>query len=161
MLGRSIIICDTNDGGRYKPSTSEAEAIDLATSDAQWCGNTRALVRMMKQWRETANAPLKSFHLERLAVEFLQVWPHSHHDVFWYDWMVCDFFAYLIFRAGGHLVTPGTGEIVWFGSEWLSRAQSAHRHAVYACEYERDNYQILAGEQWQAIFGSGVPVVVA
>ena len=44
----SIIICDTNDGGRYKTSTSEAEASDFAVSDACWNGNTRALARMMK-----------------------------------------------------------------------------------------------------------------
>jgi hypothetical protein len=75
--------------------------------------------------------------------------------------MVRDFFAYLIGRTGGHLVMPGTGEIVWLGSEWLNRAQSAHRHAIYACEYERDNYQTLAGDEWQAVFGGAVPVVVA
>jgi hypothetical protein len=34
----SVIICDTNDGGRYKTSTSEAEASDLAASDARWNG---------------------------------------------------------------------------------------------------------------------------
>src|SRR5262249_12153879 len=135
----SIIICDTNDGGRYKTSTSEAEASDLTASDARWNGNTRALARLMKQWRETTNAPLKSFHLERLAVEFLQIWPFSYHDVFWYDWMVRDFFAYLISRADGRLVMPGTREIVLLGSEWLNRAQRAYHHAIFACEYERDN----------------------
>jgi hypothetical protein len=156
-----IIVCDANDGGRYKRSTAEAEASDLAASDARWNGNTRALARMMKQWQDESNVPLKSFHFERLAVEFLQSWPYSHHDVFYYDWMVRDFFAYLIGRAGGKLIMPGTGEIVPLGSEWLIRAQRAYRHAVDACEHERDNYQALAGDEWQAIFGSAVPVVVA
>jgi hypothetical protein len=62
----SIIVCDANNGGRYIGSTAEAETRKLATSDARWNGNTRALVRMMKQWKETSNAPIKSFHLERI-----------------------------------------------------------------------------------------------
>src|SRR4029077_1243881 len=39
----SIIVCDTNYGGRYVTSTAEAEVRDLAASDARWGGNTRAL----------------------------------------------------------------------------------------------------------------------
>jgi hypothetical protein len=92
----SIIICDTNNGGRYVTFTAEAEARDLGFSDARWHGNTRALARIMKRWQRERNVPLKSFHLERLAVEFLQIWPYSHHDVFWYDWMVRDFLGHLI-----------------------------------------------------------------
>jgi hypothetical protein len=157
----SIIVCDTNDGGRYITSTAEAEARDLAASDARSNGNTRALARMMKQWQVEANVPLKSFHFERLAVEFLQSWQYSHHDAFWYDWMIRDFFAYLVGRANGQLIMPGTGEVISLGSEWLNRAQRAYSHAVNACEHERDNYQALAGDKWQAIFGSAIPVVVA
>jgi hypothetical protein len=114
----------------------------------------------MEQWRETANAPLKSFQLERLAVEFLQIWPYGQHGVFWYDWMVRDFFGHPISRAGSHLVMPRTGEVVRLGNEWLIRAQRAHHHAINACEYERENYQTLAGQEWQAIFGGTAPVVV-
>lgn len=157
----SIIICDANDGGRYKTSTAEAEAHDLDASDRTWNGNTRALARMMKQWQRERNVPLKSFVLERLAVEFLRVWPFSHHDSFWYDWMIRDFLAYLIGRANGYQVMPGTSEIIALGSEWLSRAQTAYGYAVRACDYERDNYQALAGDDWQQIFGRAVPVLVS
>jgi SMODS domain-containing protein len=69
----NIIICDTNDGGRYKTSTSEAEAYELDASDRTWSGNTRVLTRMMKQWQRERNVPLKSFQIERLAVELLRV----------------------------------------------------------------------------------------
>jgi hypothetical protein len=47
----SIIICDTNDQGRYKTSTAEAEARDVAFYDSFSNGNTRALSRMIKQWQ--------------------------------------------------------------------------------------------------------------
>ena len=157
----SVIICDANDSGRYKTSTAEAEAYELDASDRIWGGNTRALARMMKQWQRERNVPLKSFALERLAVEFLKIWPFSHHDSFWYDWMIRDFLGHLIGRANGFLFMPGTGERIALGNEWLSRALTAYRYAVRACGYERENYQALAGNDWQQIFGSAVPVLVS
>jgi hypothetical protein len=157
----SIIVCDTNDGGRYKTCTAEAEARELAASDTVWNGNTRALARIMKRWQRERNVPLKPFQPERLAIEFLSFWPYSRHDVFYYDWMVRDFLAYLILRADGYLVMPGTTELIALGSDWLNRAQTAHRHAVAACNYEYQNYESLAGNEWQEVLGSAAPVLVS
>ncbi len=159
--GRTIIVCDTHDEGGYKISTAHAEATDLNISDMTRNGNTRSLIRMIKSWQREKNVPIKSFHLERLAIEYLDRWTYSHYDVFYYDWMVRDFLEYLISRANGYLVMPGTSEIVELGSGWLSRAQTAYRHAVDACNNERDNYEALAGGGWREIFGSAVPVLVS
>jgi Second Messenger Oligonucleotide or Dinucleotide Synthetase domain len=157
----SIIICDTNNGGSYRTSTAEAEVVDFDAADAAWNGNARALARMMKQWQRECNVPLKSFQLERLSVEFLRVWPYRRHDRFWYDWMVRDFLGYLLGRANGSLIMPGTAEIVNIGDDWLSRAQTAYRAAFSACDNELHNRQIEAGEDWQKIFGNAAPLVVA
>jgi hypothetical protein len=154
----SIIVCDTNNGGRYITSTAEAEQADLAASDTYCIGNTRALARMMKQWQRELNVPLKSFQLERLAVEFLVSWQNNQRDHFWYDWMVRDFLAYLIGRANTHIFMPGTGEVVWLGNEWLFKAQTAYRHSSMACEHEHANNEIQAGQEWQAIFGTAIPL---
>lgn len=154
----SVIICDTNNGGFYKSSTAEAEAAELNYADANYNGNVRALIRMLKQWQRECNVPLKSFQIERLAISFLQNWSFSYNDVFWYDWMIRDFFAYLINQAKTNLVMPVTGEIVPLGSDWLSRAQTAYAKAVDACENERANYEYLAGEAWQGIFGTLIPM---
>jgi hypothetical protein len=156
----SIVVCDAKDGGQYRISTAEAEASELAASDTVWSGNTRALARMMKHWQRERNVPLKPFQLERLAIEFLGFWPYSRHDVFYYDWMVRDFLAYLILRADGYLAMPGTTEVVALGSDWLSPALTAHRHAVAACDYEKKNYESLARNEWQEILGSAAPILV-
>src|SRR5262249_7126700 len=147
----TIIVCDTNNDGRYNTSTAEAEATDLAHSDALWNGNAPALARMAKAWQRECNVPLKSFLFERLAVEFLATWAHSREDLFYYDWMVRDFLGHLVGRARGSVVMPGTGEVVPLGDAWLSRAQTAHGYAIRACEYERDNEETLAGHDWQRI----------
>ena len=148
-------------GGCYKTSTVEAEARDLAASDAANNGNTCALIRIMKQWQREKNVPLKSFQLERLAVEFMNGWPYRQNSLFWYDWMVRDFFAYLIGLAYGCLYMPGTGERIALGADWLSRAQTAYSRAVNACDYERNNYETLAGKEWQEILGSAIPLKVS
>jgi hypothetical protein len=154
----SIIVCDTNNGGRYITSTAEAEERMLSASDTHCNGNTRALTRMMKQWQREHNVPLKSFQLERLSVEFLATWANNQKDHFWYDWMVRDFFAYLIGRANTFIYMPGTNEAVQLGDDWLFKARTAYKHALTACVHEHNNHGVLAGQEWQAIFGSPVPL---
>jgi hypothetical protein len=78
----NVLVCDTNDGGRYTLSSAAAEAASLSASDTYCIGNTRALARMMKQWQRENNVPLKSFQLERLAVELLSNWENNQRDHF-------------------------------------------------------------------------------
>jgi hypothetical protein len=153
----TIMVCDTNNGGSYKTSTAEAEHLNLEFWDSLSNGNARALARMLKQWRTEQNVPLKSFQLERIAVEFLAQYDDRAKDVFYYDWMVRDCFGYLLRCANTYLIMPGSNETVWLGDDWLARARAAHTRAVAACAYERENYDGLAGAEWQAIFGTAVP----
>lgn len=156
----SIIVCDTPNDGRYMTTTAEVEAAELEASDRQWSGNTRALVRMAKQWQREHNVPLKSFLFERLAIEFLSTWAYADRDVFWYDWMIRDFFAFLCQRTGGKIVMPLTGEVIPLGSDWLLKAQNAYQASQAACHYEEVNSGWLAGTEWQKIFGYEIPDTV-
>jgi hypothetical protein len=157
----SIIVCDTNEGGRYTTSTAEFEERELSASDARWNGNSRGLARMLKHWQREHNAPLESFIIERLAVHFLATWAFSHQDVFYYDWMIRDFFAWLLNYVNGSLTMPATSEVIPLGNDWQFRAERAHKNAVRACENEYGNYGALAGEDWQRIFGTNVPILVS
>jgi hypothetical protein len=158
----SLIICDTKNDGRYKAADPVAELAALDASDTRWNGNTRALARMMKKWQQEREVKgLKAFQLERLAIEFLASWPFSHHDRFWYDWMVRDFFLFLLGRANKSISMPGTGEVISLGAEWLGEAVRAYKHAIAACVYEQANKEALAGQSWQEIFGSAAPVRVS
>jgi Second Messenger Oligonucleotide or Dinucleotide Synthetase domain len=156
----SIIVCDSKGTGTYPTSTAIAEAAELDASDRAWNGNTRALIRMIKCWQDNCNVPLKSFMIERLAQAFLFQWEHHLQGTFYYDWMVRDFFGYLISLSNGGWVAMPGGEIISLGNDWLTRAQTAYRNAVNACQNERENYQWLAGEDWQKIFGPKMPQAV-
>jgi hypothetical protein len=71
-----------------------------------------------------------------------------------------DFFAFAYAKANQHLVVPGTSELVWLGSEWHSRVESAYGRALKACDYERADLIIPAGDEWQKIFGTQIPQTV-
>lgn len=149
-------VCDTHDGGRYKVSDPQALADDLDAADRTYGGSARHLARMAKLWKRQQAVPIKSYLLERLAVEFLRGWSHPTGDRFWYDWMVRDYFAYLASRANTFVVKPGTMEFVWLGDAWLSAAKSARENAELACTWEEENWDDWAADGWRLIFGAYV-----
>jgi hypothetical protein len=153
-------ICDTHDGGAYRVSDPSAELAALEVSDMANEGATRRLIRILKQWQRHCDVPIKSFQLEHLAVEFLREWPYSR-DLFWIDWMVRDFFAYLLSRQNGVLMMPGTFIQVPLGDAWAPKARTAHATADRAFYLERDNQDVSAGLEWQSLFGTMIPMYVA
>lgn len=154
---RSYYVCDTRDGGKYKKTKPfhEVETIELA--DQRGSNNVRRLVRMLKCWQAYCSVPIKSFHLELLAIDFLDQWVHKHQSYFYYDLMCRDFFSWLITRANSFVMAPGTYEIMAIGNLWLSKAESAYSRALKACEYECNNREGEAGAEWQKIFGTYIP----
>jgi hypothetical protein len=149
-------ICDTNNGGRYKETNPFAEANYIEAVDQVTNRNLRPVVRMLKAWQDYCSVPIKSFQMELVAAEFLAQSPWRIYDYFWFDWILRDFFAYLDWKAKQWISVPGGSERIYLGDDWRSRAQSAYGRAVRACDYERDNYVELAGEEWQKIFGQQI-----
>ncbi|HVS11852.1 MAG TPA: hypothetical protein VMS76_18445, partial [Planctomycetota bacterium] len=157
------VICDTNDGGRWKTVDPVAEQEHVKSSNDATKGDTRNLIRMMKRWQDHCNVPIKSFVIELLAIDFLRGWEHAGKGTFWYDYMVHDFLSYMKGRAfWGSVTVPGTGEeISWFQAEWKSRAETAQASAVKACEFEasdKPSSDVDAGLEWQKVFGDDIPL---
>jgi hypothetical protein len=150
-------ICNTKNGGVYENFDPNAESKNISDSDTATSGNTRHLVRMMKCWQGYCNVPLSTFRLELLAIEFLGSWEFKGHSTVYYDWMVRDFFKFLVGRVDGWVFAPGTYKSASLGSVWKSKAESAHDRAVKACQYEADSMPFSAGEEWQKIFGMDIP----
>jgi len=150
-------ICDTSNGGRYKPTAPEAEVAHLRQSDGGTKGNTRDLIRMSKCWQGHCSVPLKSFWIELIAIDFINTWAHKGNSTVYYDWMVRDLFGYLKGRARGYVFAPGTAEMMYLGDVWLSRAETAHGRAEKACKLEASS-DADAGIEWQKIFGTYIPL---
>lgn len=146
------VICDTSDGGSYRLTDPIAEIAALNQSDGATAGATRRLIRMAKQWQRHCLVPIKSFILERMAVEFLLRWPHPH-NYYYHDWMIRDYFAFILENAGRSAVMPGTGLRVPVDVAWVSKARIALATSRRACEWERASLDHLAEREWKSLFG--------
>ncbi|WP_094540472.1 SMODS domain-containing nucleotidyltransferase [Brucella grignonensis] len=151
---------DTNDGGRWKMVDPLAEIAYIDAADLNAFGNVRPMAQMLKTWKRHCNVPLKSYQIELLVAEFMPSYVYRHQDYFYYDWFIRDFLIWLCNKAWTNQTIPGTLELVNLGDTWLSRAQTARDRAIRACEHEHEDYTILAGEEWQKIFGDRIPIHV-
>jgi len=157
---KSYYICDTKNGGRYLVTKPADEVKAVEEADLRNNKNVRPLIRMLKCWQANCNVPIKSFHLELLAIAFLDQWNYRLQGIECYDWMCRDFFQWMISKANTYVVTPGTYEFMFIGDAWKTRAESAYCNAVKACELERLSQMLSAGEAWQKIYGTFVPRAV-
>jgi hypothetical protein len=153
-------ICNTHDGGSYKQTAPWHEVAQLDQADRSNNNNLRPLIRMLKAWQAHCSVPIKSFHLELLATEFIAQSPWRLNSFFYFDWITRDFFAFMQQRVNGYVLAPGTVEVMALGNQWESRALTAHQRAVKACEFEKDNMIAAAGDEWQKIFGPDIPRTV-
>jgi Second Messenger Oligonucleotide or Dinucleotide Synthetase domain len=147
---------DTNNGGNWKIVDPNAELSAIQLIDQSSNGNLRAICQMIKHWKSENNVPLKSFQIELLIIEYLKSRSYPSFDYYWYDWYIRDFFYFLSSKLNGFLLVPGTNEVVWLGNEWRSHAERAYEVAKVACVYEHGDYEIMAGNEWQKIFGNRI-----
>jgi hypothetical protein len=151
-------ICNTHGDGSYKTIDPKAEIAAIEASDVSSSRTTRELVKMLKRWQWQCNVGdyLKSFQIELIVVEYLKTVGYSLTTRALYDYLVRDFFKFLIDKQNGYVFVPGTIEIVSLGDAWLSRAQTAYDRAANASELECQEYHYLAADEWQNIFGTDI-----
>jgi hypothetical protein len=152
------LICDTKSGGSYRTVDPVYEMGVVDESDTATGGNSRRLIRMLKKWQENCAVELKSFWIELLAVEFLATWEFRAKSTSYYDWMIRDFFEFLIGRANGYLILRTTYECIALGDAWKLKAETAFVRAVKACDYEAIDNNTHAWWEWRNIFGPEVPL---
>ena len=151
-----FLICDTNRGGTYTMANPYAEIAAIENGDLATSHSLRTVIKMLKIWKHESNADLKSYLLETLATNFLTQCSWRHDGLFYYDWVMRDFFQYLIGRTNTWLTVPD-GQQVWLGDLWKSRAESAYASSLRACDHERENRIADAGDEWQKVFGTWIP----
>lgn len=152
-----FVLPDSNNGGSWITADPEAERQVLDALERSCNFNIRPLIQMLKQWKKHCNVPLKSFYLELLASDFLASWKWREFDHYFYDWMLRDFFAFLLTKKNSYVFAPGTFEAMNIGDGWESKANMALTRALKACELEYLDQVTNAGIEWQKIFGEKVP----
>lgn len=139
--------------GGWLSTDPAAEAARLRQADLASSGKATHLIMMLKAWRRTHDVALASLAIELLVTEFVLAWIYPRRSLLFYDWMVRDFFFWLVHQARRDLLTPGALEPLRLGDEWLGAAAQAYGRARRACDMERDNREDEATEEWRRIFG--------
>ncbi len=149
----TYLTCHTADGGSWRASNPLAEYRAIADLNAAYQNKATHLIRMLKAWKRNCNVPLKSIALEIVACSFVRQWRYNDQSIFWYDWMVRDFFTSLMQHKNGTAQIPGIRETISLGDSWVSRCESAYSRTLEACRYEYHDLSLLAEEEWKKIFG--------
>lgn len=154
MNDGSFLTPHTADGGSWRYSNPIAEYQFLHNADLAWNMKATHLTQMLKAWKYECNVPIKSISLEVFATEFVQQWQFREQTIFYYDWMIRDFFEFMLRYVNGWTRVVGTEEIIQLGNAWESRCRTAYAHALKACQHEKDDWAYSATSEWQAIFGN-------
>jgi hypothetical protein len=144
----------TADGGSWRYSNPSVEFAQLRAADQATLGKATHLTKMLKAWKYECNVDIKSISLEVFATEFVKQWQHRDQTVYYYDWLIRDFFRFMLDYVNGWTRVPGTNEKINLGNAWVTRATSAYQRALKACDYEKADMPVSATEEWQKIFGS-------
>jgi len=144
----------TGDGGSWRTSNPYAEYQHLRAADQLTNMKATHLTMMAKAWKRQCSVELKSVSLEVLASNFVSQWQHKEQTVFYYDWMIRDFFAFLFPYINGRTRIIGTEEWIELGDSWQTKLQTAYNCALKACEYEKQDDGLNAALEWQKIFGN-------
>lgn len=155
-----FIMPDTHEGGSWKTVDPVAQIEHIDRLDREYNGNVRALSKMIKRWKHEQNVDLKSFLIELVVADFVRQCEWGGYSYFYYDWLIRDAFKFLRTRAGGQATLPGTGEVIPLGSDWAPKVDAAIGIAEKACDYERADLEIMAGWEWQKIFGQRIQASV-
>ena len=157
-LTGSYYTAHTADGGSWRLSNPVAEYRWLKTVDAASGGKATHLIQTLKAWKHECNVDLKSICLEIAAGVFVQNWENRDKGMTFYDWMVRDFFAFMLNYVNGRAKPAGIDEWIPLGDSWKTKCQTAYGRAVKACEHEHADQDTLASMEWQKIFGSRFPI---
>ena len=122
----SFLTAHTKHGGCWKYAYPLLESQWIGKVDATTLGKATHLVKMVKAWKRQSNVDIKSIYLEVAAVYFVERWMFRDKTIYYYDWMIRDFFEFLLnYQFGGWAKPPGTGaEQILFGEDGRRNARA-------------------------------------
>jgi hypothetical protein len=163
VKGGTYITSHTANGGSWRASNPAVEYQWIVDADSISADKATHLIKMLKAWKRECSVDIKSISLEVLAREFIRAWPHRQRTLYYYDWLVRDFFEFMLPYRWGWTIVPGTEEKIYLGDSWGTKCESAYGRAFNAERYEYADDGDTAAEEWRKIFGdefapSSVPV---
>lgn len=149
----TYITAHTANGGSWRASNPAVEYKWIQDTDSISAGKATRLIKMLKAWKRECSVDIKSISMEVAACVFITNWPYRLKTIFYYDWMVRDFFEFMLRYRWGSNIVPGTQERIQLGDAWGTKCESAYHRAFKAEQYERADNGNAATEEWRKIFG--------
>jgi Second Messenger Oligonucleotide or Dinucleotide Synthetase domain len=149
----TYLTANTENNGSWRISNPSAEYNAILHADYASQGKGTHLLKMVKAWKAECSVEIKSISLEVLVCKFVSEWQFRHQTLYYYDWLVRDFFEFLLRYKNGSTRVPGTDEWIQLGDDWYTKCETAHKNAVRACEHEHLDFAPGATFEWQKIFG--------
>jgi hypothetical protein len=149
----TYITAHTAADGSWRASNPAVEFQWIQYADSMSAGKATHLIKMLKAWKRECSVDIKSISLEVAACVFVTNWPYRTNTIFYYDWMVRDFFEFMLRYRWGWNIVPGTQEKIQLGDAWGTKCESAYQRAFKAERYEHGDDGDAAAEEWRKIFG--------
>jgi hypothetical protein len=155
-----LLTAHTSDGGSWRRFNPYLEAKQILETDGRSLGKATDLIKMLKAWKSYCNVDVKSICLEVAANVFVDQWANKGQTMYFYDWMVRDFFSFMLRELAnrGWTRPNGNANKIYLGDNWQSKARIACQTALRACEYEKSDEEHNASLEWRKIFGPTFPL---
>lgn len=157
LLSGSYYIPDTHDGGKWKQIAPKSEIENIQASNKLTDGNTMKLIKIIKAWKYNCNVPIKSLVIELTMIDFLKTCEYYNKSSVYYDWIVRDYFEYLLSKVSSFGLLPITYEIIFYGNKWEPNVKDAISKVENACTLGTQNLHFAAATEWKAVFGPRFP----
>lgn len=149
---------DTNYGGSWKTTNPKAEIRAFNELNKSSNKNLKRLCRMIRAWKNKHSVQMSGYLIDTLCYRFMQNWEHRTESYFYYDWMIRDFFDFLIRQSEQeYWYTPGSNRRISSPINFAYKAKQAKERALKAIQYEREGYQYSSNKEWREIFGTKFP----
>lgn len=150
---------DTNGGGTWRTMNPRAEIAAVQLRNKETNQNMSALSRMVRSWKDYNNVSIKGVTIDILVHRFLKDYKYKSNSSVYYDYMVRDFFEFLM-----NIPTTQSSYLVMGSNRYISdngyfqyKAKQAYNLALEAIEADQNKYYWTRNERFRSIFGTRFP----
>ncbi|MCP1156994.1 SMODS domain-containing nucleotidyltransferase [Bacillus infantis] len=157
--GESYTYPDTNNGGSWKVTNPKAEIRVINEGNKDSNKNLKRLCRMMRAWKAQWDVPISGFLIDTLSYQFIKGWEYKDKSYLYYDWMIRDFFNFLMNQDENksYWLAPGSNQRVYRKGKFEYKAKKCYNIALEAIKKEGEGYGTTAKQRWRDIFGTKFP----
>lgn len=149
---------DTNNGGSWQTTNPKAEIKAFNELNKSSNKNLKRLCRMIRAWKNKHNVQMSGYLIDTLCYRFMQNWSYSDKSYIYYDWMVRDFFEFLIEQSDKtYWYVPGSNRRIEATHNFAYKAKQAKNLALNAIEYESNGNDYSSKREWRELFGTKFP----